>query len=138
MHTEWIAATMGLVDASSARITLSRLGSCRAFGVPNSLISAPPEKALPAPVMTIDLTAGSSIALARPSVMPIRVEKPRPLTGGLVMVITATSPSTLYSAVMLRSFGMGEDRKNGFESHGTIDAAASALKKHECSFFVEF
>jgi hypothetical protein len=28
------------------------------------------------------------------------VESPRPLTGGLFRVITATSPWTLYSAVM--------------------------------------
>ncbi|MNU75741.1 hypothetical protein D3C71_652800 [compost metagenome] len=103
MHTEWMAATMGLGEASSERITLSRLGSCSALGVPNSLMSAPPENALPAPVMTMALTALSALALDRPSVMPMRVEKPRPLTGGLVRVITATSPSTLYSAVMLRS-----------------------------------
>src|SRR4051812_12121855 len=110
MHTEWMAATMGLGEASSARITLSRLGSCSALGVPNSLMSAPPENALPAPVMTMALTASSALAFDSPSVMPMRVEKPRPLTGGLVMVITATSPSTLYSAVMLRSL-VGEEKE---------------------------
>ena len=57
MQTECIAATMGLAEASSERMTLSRLGSCSAFGVPNSLMSAPPENALPAPVSTIDLIA---------------------------------------------------------------------------------
>ena len=65
MHTEWIAATIGLVEASSARITLSRLGSCSALGVPNSLMSAPPENALPAPVMTIALTAGVVVGLGQ-------------------------------------------------------------------------
>ncbi|VTY23483.1 Uncharacterised protein [Xylophilus ampelinus] len=74
MHTEWMAATIGLVDASSARMTESRFGSCSALGVPNSLMSAPPEKALPAPVSTMALTASSASAFARPSVMPTRVE----------------------------------------------------------------
>jgi hypothetical protein len=32
--------------------------------------------------------------------MPCRVAWPSPLTGGLFIVITATSPCTLYSAVM--------------------------------------
>src|SRR5687768_1459291 len=123
MHTEWMAATIGLGEASSERITLRRLGSCSALGVPNSLMSAPPEKALPAPVITIALTAASSRAFERPSVMPRRVAKPSPLTGGLARVITATSPSTLYSAVMLRSFGDGEDRKTGFG-----DAACTLLR----------
>ena len=44
-------------------MTVSRLGSASALGVPNSLMSAPPEKALPAPVMTIALTAASALAL---------------------------------------------------------------------------
>ena len=44
-------------------MTLSKLGSCVDLGVPNSLMSAPPEKALPAPVITMDLTAASALAL---------------------------------------------------------------------------
>ena len=63
-------------------------------------MSAPPEKALPAPVITIALTALSALALATPSVIPMRVDNPSPLTGGLAIEITATSPWTLYSAVM--------------------------------------
>jgi hypothetical protein len=63
-----------------------------ALGVPNSLMSAPPENALPAPVMTMALTLSSALALARPSVRPRRVAWPSPLTGGLFMVMTATSP----------------------------------------------
>jgi hypothetical protein len=33
--------------------------------------------------------------------MPMRVDNPKPLTGGFISVMTATSPWTLYSAVML-------------------------------------
>ena len=43
----------------------------------------PAENAPPAPVMTMALTAASCCALSRPSTMPWRVERPRPLTGGL-------------------------------------------------------
>jgi len=47
-------------------------------------MSAPPENALPAPVMTMALTRGyRPMALAMPSAMPWRVDRPRPLTGGL-------------------------------------------------------
>ena len=92
MHTEWIAATTGLVDASSTRIRLSRFGSAIACGVPNSRMSAPPENALPAPVRTITFTAGSAWARSMPFVSPSRVARPRPLTGGLSIVRTATVP----------------------------------------------
>ena len=50
MQTLWIAATTGLVLASSAGSRVSRFGSASAFGEPNSRMSAPPENALPAPV----------------------------------------------------------------------------------------
>jgi hypothetical protein len=100
MATEWIAAMTGLEAFSTARITDSKFGSASALGEPNSRMSAPPENALPAPVSTMAFTAGSASALASPSVMPWRVDSPRPLTGGLFMVMTATSPWTWYSAVM--------------------------------------
>jgi hypothetical protein len=45
MATLCTAATIGLVLASSARITEIRFGSAIAFGEPNSRISAPPENA---------------------------------------------------------------------------------------------
>jgi hypothetical protein len=45
MTTVWMAATTGLGEFSSTEMTLSRLGSCMALAVPNSLMSAPPEKA---------------------------------------------------------------------------------------------
>ena len=58
----------------------------------NSLMSAPPEKALPAPVSTIALIAGSATARRTPSTMPVLSAWPSPLTGGLSIVMTATSP----------------------------------------------
>jgi hypothetical protein len=73
MHTLWMAATTGLLVFSAVLMTLSRFGSCVAFGEPNSRMSAPPLKALPAPVMTTALTAASFSARSRPSVMPLRV-----------------------------------------------------------------
>jgi hypothetical protein len=92
MQTEWMAATTGLAEFSTARITLCRLGSDIALGVPNSLMSAPPEKALPAPVITMALTAASALAFWRLSVRLRRVAWPRPLTGGLLSVMSATGP----------------------------------------------
>ena len=73
MATEWIAATIGLEEASQVRMTDSRLGSAVALGEPNSLMSAPPEKALPAPVMTIALTAASAFAWLMPWAIAVRV-----------------------------------------------------------------
>jgi hypothetical protein len=62
MATEWMAATTGLGEFSTAQDHDSRLGSAIALGEPNSLMSAPPENALPAPVMTMALTAASALA----------------------------------------------------------------------------
>ncbi|MNL78101.1 hypothetical protein D3C87_2044170 [compost metagenome] len=73
MATECTAATTGLDEPSSTRITECSVGSCMALGVLNSRMSAPPEKALPAPVMTMALTAASSSARVMPSTMPSRV-----------------------------------------------------------------
>jgi hypothetical protein len=84
------------------RITVCSDGSASAFGELNSRMSAPPEKALPAPVMTIALTAASACARRRPSTIPVRSAWPRPLTGGLSMVITATSPWVAYWAWLMR------------------------------------
>jgi hypothetical protein len=94
MQTLWMAATTGLLLFSTTAIRLSRLGSASAFGEPNSLMSAPPEKALPAPVMTRLVTAGSASARSTPAATAARVAKPRPLTGGLSRVITAMLPRT--------------------------------------------
>ena len=73
MHTVWIAATTGLEAPSTRAIRLSRLGSASALGEPNSLMSAPPENALPAPVMTMALTAASSSAFSTASATALRV-----------------------------------------------------------------
>ena len=94
MHTPLTAATTGLVDSSVKRIRLSRLGSAVDFGEPNSRMSAPPEKALPAPVSTMACTAASACALFTPSAIARRVSKLRPLTGGLFSAMTATPSRT--------------------------------------------
>ncbi len=73
MHTPWIAATTGLSQFSSRRIRLSRLGSASALGSPNSRMSAPPEKTLPAPLTTIARTAGSACARSMPAAKALRV-----------------------------------------------------------------
>ena len=62
MATLCTAATTGLTEFSQARMTDSRLGSCSDLGEPNSRMSAPPEKALPLPVITMARTAASSLA----------------------------------------------------------------------------
>ena len=100
MQTLWIAATTGLVEPSATLIRVCSVGSVSAFGELNSLMSAPPENALPAPVMTIALTASSASALRMPSTAAVRVARPSPLTGGLFRVMTATLPLTWYSALM--------------------------------------
>jgi hypothetical protein len=88
------AATTGLAEFSSARMTDSRLGSAIALGEPNSLMSAPPEKALPAPVMTMALTDGSALACSRPLVSR-RGLRAQPVDGRVVHRDHATSPWTL-------------------------------------------
>ena len=98
MATLWIAATTGMAFCSRVRITVSRFGSASALGVLNSRMSAPPENALPAPVSTMALIAGSYCARRTPSTMPVRRAWPRPLTGGLSMVMTAMSPCVAYCA----------------------------------------
>ena len=94
MATLWIAATMGFAESSQARIIESKLGSAPAFGDPNSLISAPPENALPAPVTTMAFTDASAFALSRPSANAVRTAWESPLTGGLSSVRMATPSRT--------------------------------------------
>jgi hypothetical protein len=89
-----MAATTGLVEPSSARITLGSVGSWPALGVPNSRTSAPPEKARALPVSTMACTCGSASAWSSAATMPLRKAWPRPLTGGLFSVTTATGPCT--------------------------------------------
>ncbi len=92
MHTVWMAAITGLGLCSTARMQVWRLGSASAFGESNSLMSAPPEKAFPAPVITMAFTAGSAAARSSPATSPVRRSWPSPFTGGLSRVMTATAP----------------------------------------------
>ena len=92
MQTPLIAAITGLGDRSTWSISCSRLGSASAAGVLNSRMSAPPEKTLSVPVMTMTFTALSSSARSSPSARVRRVTWPSPLTGGLSICSTATSP----------------------------------------------
>ena len=62
MATACIAATTGFSEFSTILITVCSEGSCKALGVLNSRISAPPEKAFPPPMMTIALIELSSCA----------------------------------------------------------------------------
>src|SRR5215472_5511175 len=75
-------------------------------------MSAPPEKALAEPMITTALTAGSAPAFLMPSKMPGLRTLPRPLTGGLLRVMTATPSRTEYEAASLiawRSPGGSDD-----------------------------
>ena len=105
MATLCIAATTGLAEFSMAAITDSRLGPLQRLVGAELHDVGSAENAPPAPVMTMDVTAASALAGSKPSTMPCRVARPSPLTGGLAMVITATEPWTLYSAVMLLFLG---------------------------------
>jgi hypothetical protein len=62
MQMPWIAAITGLAAPSATAITVRSEGSANIFGVPNSLMSAPLENTLPAPITTIALIAGSASA----------------------------------------------------------------------------
>ena len=70
--------------------------SCRegdSGGLPNSVMSAPPEKPRPAPIMTIALTAGSAAAAFSASIACERSACESAFTGGESSVTTAISPS---------------------------------------------
>ena len=79
------------LQPSTMAIRVCRLGSANAASWPNSVMSAPPENALPAPVSTIACTWGSSWARCRPAASAWRMACPRLLTGGRSRVSTATS-----------------------------------------------
>ncbi len=92
MQTPLIAATTGFPLPSATRITVCSVGSALAFGVLNSRMSAPPEKALPLPTMTMASQPASALALSIPATTSLRVSNPSPLTGGFASVMTATRP----------------------------------------------
>src|SRR4029079_5477972 len=60
MATPWRAATTGLGEVSTTRMTVCSDGSAVIFGVPNSLMSAPPENPFPEPTRTMAWTARSA------------------------------------------------------------------------------
>src|SRR3990172_10090431 len=98
-----IAATIGFFMLSCASMMSCKEGGANAFGELNSRISAPPENTLGEPQITAAFTAGSASALRMPSMMPGRSTLPRPLTGGLFMVMTAMPSRTEYDAASLIS-----------------------------------
>src|SRR5699024_1863026 len=95
-----IAATTGFALSSISAITSRLVGVARARSVPNSVMSAPPEKIRTDPVSTTAITDGSASARPMPSATAARTAYPRPLTGGLSISMIATSPSTRYSAAI--------------------------------------
>ncbi len=89
-----MAATIGFFSRSCMSLISGRVGDMVDLGVLNSRMSAPPEKALAEPMMTMACTAGSASALCMLSAMPGRSTLPRPLTGGLFMTMTAMPSRT--------------------------------------------
>jgi hypothetical protein len=89
-----MAATTGFELESSRSMSSRSVGCAVLAGVPNSRISAPPEKKPPAPVRTMALTVESPCARVSASAMPPRTACERPLTGGLAKEMTATERST--------------------------------------------
>src|SRR5690625_7955070 len=85
-----MAATTGLGLSSTRAITVFKMGSSNARGVPNSRTSAPPEKARSEPVNTMAVMASSALVCSRNCTIACRKAKLRPLTGGLLMVMNAT------------------------------------------------
>src|ERR1700730_16758940 len=80
-----MAATTGFALLSMTSNIVQSVGACTALGVLNSRISAPAEKARPAPVITIAVTAGCCWARGGASTQPARVPPCRPLTRGGVV-----------------------------------------------------
>ena len=74
-----------------------------AAGVLNSLISAPEENTLPAPVMTTALTVASALAASTAALTALRLACDMVFIGGLFMLITATVPRTLYRLICISS-----------------------------------
>jgi hypothetical protein len=94
MHTEWIAATTGFEADSTRLIRLSRLGSRAPWRAELLDVRAARERLAGAGDGRSALTAPSSSARSTPSATALRVSNPRPLTGGLSRVMTATAPRT--------------------------------------------
>src|SRR5579863_1275759 len=108
MHTPPMAAITGLALSSIMLIRFSRFGGVPAFGVPNSRMSAPPEKPLPEPINTTASIAGSALARSTAAAIDWRNSRPRLLTGGLANVTTAipfliSKPALLVLIILFHS-----------------------------------
>ncbi len=87
-----IAATTGLRSPSIPSITSGSIGGTG--GLPNSVMSAPPEKVRPSAAITIAVTPESASARRSASASAVRTAAPSALTGGLTMRSTATPSAT--------------------------------------------
>ena len=83
------------------RSRVRSVGSAIDFGVSNSRMSAPAENILPAPVRTMASTASSAFARSTAATIAVRSAWPRPFTGGLSSVTTATPSRTAYAASLM-------------------------------------
>ena len=92
----------GLAPSSMPRTSVRELGSAREAGVLKALMSAPPQKSLPAPVMTMACTFGSAQAVSRWAATSWRRACPMPLTGGLFSTMTAVRPWTEKFSMAMR------------------------------------
>ena len=118
-----IATITGLVLASYALITLCSDGSICTCGVLNSRMSAPPEKYWEPPVTTMAFTASFSRASFSTSIRPRRIAWPRPLTGGLLKVMTATK-SWMAEVTGMRDFLI-------FRQWGEVASAFMRARAHQ-------
>src|SRR5262249_44178320 len=127
---------MGFGHWSCSSLISGSDGGTLIFGVLTSRMSAPPEKAFAEPMMTTAFTAGSAPAFLMPSMMPGLSTLPRPLTGGLFRVMTATPSRTEYEAASLIAW-----RSPGGSNDSNLDCGrGKALGTHllELSLGVTF
>src|SRR5262245_56052672 len=102
-----MAATTGLGDSSSPLSSGLNTSPTRDWPdviLPNSLMSAPPQKLRPAPARTTARPASSFRQASRLARRPAITSGLRALTGGLLIVMTPTSPSRrrVTRSVMVR------------------------------------
>src|SRR5262245_31808374 len=94
----WIAATTGFGKFSRS---WNRLPDVGRGGLPNSVMSAPPEKARSVPVRTTALMDASSLILRSAASTPSRRSNPSVLTGEFCIWVTAMSRSWRRSTTAL-------------------------------------
>ena len=79
-----IAAITGLVEFSICANKSAKDGLADMAGKPNSLTSAPPQNALPDPMMTTARIDSSSPARSTPSAMAARKPRPKRIDGRIL------------------------------------------------------